>query len=396
MATRRIRSPVSGDPPSKRSFRHWPGGTSRCLACRAWPRSRSRQPSTCAITSRTTERPSHRCPPLRGGRHSHSGWTAYGTSPLTSGPRNRVVATWCSARRCSRSTTGTDSRSTWSTSPEPPAVRLAASPTPAASAQRAERGAAGEAGDVAEVVGDAEELVVLGDAVAARGGAGLDLAGVGRDGEVGDEGVFGLAGAVRDDRGVAGVLGGADRVEGFGERPDLVDLDQDRVGDAAGDAALEAGGLGDEEVVADELAARAELVGERLPAGPVVLIEAVLDRDQRVLLGPAGVELDHLGRAARLALVGVDALGLVVELRRRDVERERDLLARLVAGLADRLEQEAERLVGGVEARREAALVADVGRLAARGQQLLQVVEHLDPGAQRVVEHVEPGGDDHE
>ena len=34
---------------------------------------------------------------------------------------------------------------------------------------------------VAELVGDAQQLVVLGDAVAARQATGLDLAGVGRD-----------------------------------------------------------------------------------------------------------------------------------------------------------------------------------------------------------------------
>jgi ABC-type transport system involved in multi-copper enzyme maturation permease subunit len=43
---------------------------------------------------------------------------------------------------------------------------------------------------------DADQLVVLGVAVAAAGGAGLDLAAVGRDGEVGDRRVLGLARAV--------------------------------------------------------------------------------------------------------------------------------------------------------------------------------------------------------
>jgi hypothetical protein len=42
-------------------------------------------------------------------------------------------------------------------------------------------------------------------------------------------------------------------VEGLGERADLVDLDQDRVGDALVDAAGQALGVGDEQVVADEL-----------------------------------------------------------------------------------------------------------------------------------------------
>src|SRR5215207_9249144 len=58
---------------------------------------------------------------------------------------------------------------------------------------------AGEARGVAQVFLDAEELVVLGDAVCARERARLDLAGVGGDREVGDEGVLGLARAVRDD-----------------------------------------------------------------------------------------------------------------------------------------------------------------------------------------------------
>src|SRR5690606_39761138 len=45
---------------------------------------------------------------------------------------------------------------------------------------------------------DAQELVVLGDAVAAAQRAGLDLGRGGRHGDVGDGGVAGLAGAVRD------------------------------------------------------------------------------------------------------------------------------------------------------------------------------------------------------
>ena len=43
-----------------------------------------------------------------------------------------------------------------------------------------------------------------------------------------------------------------------GERADLVHLDQDRVGDAGVDAPLEPLGVGDEQVVADELHPRTE------------------------------------------------------------------------------------------------------------------------------------------
>ncbi len=71
---------------------------------------------------------------------------------------------------------------------------------------------------LAEFFFDAEELVVLGDAVGAAGRAGLDLAGAGAYREVGDEDVFGLAGAVGDDTGVAVAAGEFDGFEGSRRR----------------------------------------------------------------------------------------------------------------------------------------------------------------------------------
>src|SRR5688572_28488894 len=63
-----------------------------------------------------------------------------------------------------------------------------------------------EEGRVAQFFFNAQELVVLGHAVAARGRSGLDLARVRGHGQVGDRGVLGLAGAVRDDGAVAGAF----------------------------------------------------------------------------------------------------------------------------------------------------------------------------------------------
>ena len=62
-----------------------------------------------------------------------------------------------------------------------------------------------------------------------------------------------------------------DSVERFGERTDLVDLDEDRVTAAFGDTATEVLYIRDEEVVTDELDLLAELVGKLLPTFPVVL-----------------------------------------------------------------------------------------------------------------------------
>src|SRR5206468_5019838 len=128
-----------------------------------------------------------------------------------------------------------------------PPAGAASPPAP----QAGQRATSPEGGRLAQVVLDAQQLVVLGDAVGPRRRAGLDLAAVGGDGQVGDRRVLGLAGAVAHHAAVAVLLREAHRVEGLRERPDLVDLDEQGVRGAPLDALLEPLDVGDEEVVAD-------------------------------------------------------------------------------------------------------------------------------------------------
>src|SRR4051812_32356563 len=155
----------------------------------------------------------------------------------------------------------------------------------------------------AELLLDAQELVVLGDAIGARRRARLDLTAARRDREVGDRDVLGLPRAVGHDGRVAGLTRRADRVERLRQRADLVDLDEDRVGDPGLDPAPQPLGVRHEEVVADELQALAEAIGEDLPAVPVLLVHAVLDRHDRVLAGEVGPVVGELRPAQRAALV---------------------------------------------------------------------------------------------
>jgi hypothetical protein len=62
-----------------------------------------------------------------------------------------------------------------------------------------------------------------------------------------------------------------DSIDGLGQRADLVDLDQDRIGNAVADPLAEALCVGDEQIVPDQLQPRSELVGQRLPARHVIL-----------------------------------------------------------------------------------------------------------------------------
>src|SRR5579862_2826345 len=244
----------------------------------------------------------------------------------------------------------------------------------------------------AQLLLDPEQLVVLGDAIGARRRAGLDLTGAERDGEVGDRRILGLAGAVRHHRRVAVRLREPHRGDRLGERADLIHLDEDRVGDAAVDPVLQTRRIGDEDVVADELDARAEALRRRAPAVPVVLGVAVLDRDDREPVDETGPELGHL-RGRRLStLEAVDAVG--VELGRGRVERDRDRLAMAgsVGGGEDRLDRRlARRQVG-----REAPLVAHCGGEPLLLQNLLQRVVGLGADSQRLGERRRTDGDDHE
>src|SRR5438128_4506174 len=97
----------------------------------------------------------------------------------------------------------------------------------------------------AELFFDAQQLVVLADAIGPAGGPGLDLPSRGADREIGDRRVLGLARAVGDDRAVARVARDADGVERLGDSSDLIQLHEQRIGHAVGDAALQDLRIGD-------------------------------------------------------------------------------------------------------------------------------------------------------
>src|SRR5204862_2712585 len=108
-------------------------------------------------------------------------------------------------------------------------------------------------------------------------------------------------------------LHGLDRLR---QRADLVHLDEDRVRDAAIDAELQALRVGDEDVVADELDAVAQLLSRRLPAIPVVLGIAVLDRNDRKAVDETREEVGHLLRLRLEPFKAIHAFGEELASRR--------------------------------------------------------------------------------
>jgi hypothetical protein len=183
-----------------------------------------------------------------------------------------------------------------------------------------------------------------------------------------------------------------DRVERLGQRPDLVDLDEDRIGGSVLDPAAEPLDVRHEEVVADELDAVSEPRRERLPGVPVVLGGAVLDRDDRVALDDPGPELGQITGGFLSPLESVAPVA--VDLAHRGIERDLDPVG--VTGLVDRLQDPLDRVLARREVGREATFVADGSRQPRFLELLLERVEDLVRDAQALGEGVCSAGNEHE
>ena len=107
-----------------------------------------------------------------------------------------------------------------------------------------------------------------------------------------------------NDRGVVRLSRHRDGIERFRHGADLIQLHQQRIADAFGDPLPQNLGIGDEDIVADQLHAITERPCQRLPAIPIAFGDAIFDRDDRVLPHPLDVQLHHLiGRARGLAAI---------------------------------------------------------------------------------------------
>src|SRR5207244_13194428 len=129
----------------------------------------------------------------------------------------------------------------------------------------------------------------IGHTIGPAGGASLDLAGACRDGEVGNESVLSLARTVRDDRLIAVGPRHFDRLERLSECADLIELDENRIGDVRLDSPRQTLCVRDEQIVADELHAITKSRGDLCPAVPIVFGESVFDRHNRVVLEPFAI-----------------------------------------------------------------------------------------------------------
>ena len=182
---------------------------------------------------------------------------------------------------------------------------------------------------------------------------------------------------MRNNGGVAGFFCHFDGFEGFGKGTDLVDLDKDAVGNIVVDAAAETAGVGNKEVVADELHTFADALGHLLPAFPVVFVETIFDGDDWVFVEHGFIEINHFAGGAIYAFTGEVIDAILVKLGGSNIDREVNVFTRNKAGSLDGFDDHLEGFFVGAEVWCKAAFVTDSGVVAFALEHSLQRMEHF-------------------
>ncbi len=115
------------------------------------------------------------------------------------------------------------------------------------------KSAATKRASLAELPGNPQHLVPFRHAFGAAERTDLQLPGVCRHGQMGDQRVLGFSGARRNNRSPAGLLCDPDRRQRFAHGADLVELDKHSVCQSGGDPLADAVRIGCKQVVAHEL-----------------------------------------------------------------------------------------------------------------------------------------------
>ena len=201
-----------------------------------------------------------------------------------------------------------------------------------------------------------------------------------------------------DHRGEPCALRHGNRIQGLGQCADLIELDQDGIRDPFSNSPCEPFRVRHEQIISDDLYLVPEAVGHLLPAFPVVLRMPVLDAQDRIFLDQSLVVVHHLRGRQRLPL-GLQLVSLlfcVVKLTRCRVESQKDVHARLVSGLLDRLHDHGQGLFVASQVRRKPTFIPDGGGVSLLLQDILQTVKDLCPHPQGLSKALRTDREDHE
>ena len=176
----------------------------------------------------------------------------------------------------------------------------------------------------------------------------------------------------------------------------MVQFDQNRVGGLLVDGAFEALDVGDEQIVADELHAVADALAEQRPAGPVIFVQAIFERNQGVFAGDVGPVIDHLGAGQGTTFALEDIFAVDIQFGAGRVHGEHHVCAGFVASALDGFEDDFDGGFVGGQAGRKATFITDVSALATIVEHFFEGVVNFGTPAQRLAEATSADGHNHE
>ena len=187
-------------------------------------------------------------------------------------------------------------------------------------------------------------------------------------------------------------------IECFRQGPDLIRFDQDRITDAAFDSLKQTTLVGNEQIIADQLYFTAQFISHQLPAIPVILIEAILHRDNGKAPQQLIVIVHQLGgiKTTVLRLEEIGFLFFVVESTGCGINGDKDLFTWLVTGLFYSHHQQLKGLIVGLQIRAVASLVPHRSMVTFRVEDTTQRVKCLHSHLQSAGERIRTTRHDHE
>ena len=202
---------------------------------------------------------------------------------------------------------------------------------------------------------------------------------------------------MRNDGGVSCLLRPLNSLHGFRQRPDLVELNQNGIGDAHGDPLFQPFFIRHKNIVTHNLDIASEGVGEELPSVPVVFSQAVFNGYDGIFFYHVLIELDHIrGCLVRLLLCGHDICPVFEKGACRRIDGDTDILSRLIARLLNRLHNHYKCFFIGFEVRRKSAFITNGGVVAFAFEDGLEGMKNLRGHAQSFLEVLRADGHDHE
>ena len=176
----------------------------------------------------------------------------------------------------------------------------------------------------------------------------------------------------------------------------MVDLDEDRIGNAFVDAFFQNFGVGHKQIVTHDLNFLAQTVCEHFPTVPVVFGHAVFDADDGVLVDPRGQHVDPLLTCQRQAFAFEFVFAVFVKLTGSAVKANGYLLAWGVARCSDGIQNHLDGsfVVGHVGGK--ATFVAHGNAHAFVVNDFFQGVKNFCTVTHRFTEAGRTHGDDHQ